>query len=349
MLINILDPKFSVFENYLFLENLGIIFVGLNVLDCLENQFFRFLVFSFENFSTEMTDRDPSTVKNSDAERQPGLPVAANEETRESFTVSDLLAYHDANPQSRKSNNFHFSRQNFIIFVDQHCNMLFIAHNDDFDPYGRTHVWLPYGRHVDLEKGVNEVNLYSRYCIPLDTDAYEVGFACVPLSMSDGTSTTTTSATTTATTPSKPLALTAEQHSEHFQSGTVPPHLALYYAPKVVKVGTTLRVCQLRYNRSTNAVEWMCLAHALAPTTSADAFKPKLRIKCASLEKKFTYEDILKFLRHYNIESDGTFYAASADTSNDAAGYTRVVTGKDGSERYVTTSFPDKDCKYLFC
>ena len=50
-----------------------------------------------------MTDRDPSTAKNSDAERPPGLPVAANEDARESFTVADLLAYHDANPQPRKS------------------------------------------------------------------------------------------------------------------------------------------------------------------------------------------------------------------------------------------------------
>ena len=50
-----------------------------------------------------MTDRNPSTAKNSDAERPPGLPVAANEDARESFTVADLLAYHDANPQPRKS------------------------------------------------------------------------------------------------------------------------------------------------------------------------------------------------------------------------------------------------------
>ena len=223
---------------------------------------------------------------------------------------------------------------------------LCLAHNDETDPYGRSHVWLPYGRHVDVEKGVNEAVLYSRYCIPVDTSAYEVGFACVPLSMTTETPSTTTTATTAATTPSAPLVLSDDQHSEHFKTGSVPPHLALYYAPKVVKVGTTLRICQLRFNRATNTVEWMCLAHAVAPTTSVDAIKPKLRVKCSSLEKKFTHEDMLKFLRHYNIESDGSFYAASADSSNDAAGYTRVVTGKDGVERYVTTTFPDKDCKY---
>ena len=156
-------------------------------------------------------------------------------------------------------------------------------------------------------------------------------------------STTTTTATTTPV--SRPLTLTDAEHSAHFKSGSIPPHLTLYYAPKVVKVGSTLRVCQYRYNRTTNSTEWMCLAHALAPNTPADSFKPKLRVKCTSLEKKFTYEDFMKFLRFYNIESDGTFYAASADSSNDAAGYTRVVVGKDGKDHFVTTTFPDKDRK----
>ena len=50
-----------------------------------------------------MTDRKLSTDEKSEFERQPGHPAAANEDTREPFTVSDLLAYHDANPQTRKS------------------------------------------------------------------------------------------------------------------------------------------------------------------------------------------------------------------------------------------------------
>lgn len=214
--------------------------------------------------------------------------------------------------------------------------------NDDTDPSGRPHVWLPYGRQYNEETETYDTVFYSRYCIPLDTDAYEVGFACVPLCMSA----TSTSTTTTTTTPAPgPLPLTDEQHSAHFKSGSIPPHLALYYAPKVVKVGTTMRVCQFRYNRLTNKPEWMCLAHALAPDTAATTMKPKLRVKCATLDKKFTFEDLMKFLRYYNIESDGSFYAASADTRHDAAGFTRVVTGSDGSERFVTTTFPDKDCK----
>ena len=49
-----------------------------------------------------MTDRKPSTDKKSDAVRHPGHPVAANDDVREPFTVSDLLAYHEAHPQPRK-------------------------------------------------------------------------------------------------------------------------------------------------------------------------------------------------------------------------------------------------------
>ena len=284
-----------------------------------------------------MTDRTGPTAKKSETERPPGLPVAANEDAPGSFTVADLLAHHEANPQPCKS----FFTAHFLFFPLINNFLLFtVVPNDNTDPYGRPHVWLPYGR--DEETG--ETVFYSRYCIPMDTDAYEIGFACVPLSMTTGTTTTTTPTTTSTSTP---LPLTADQHSEHFKAGSVPPHLALYYAPKVVKVGTTLRICQLRYNRTTNNIEWMCLAHALSPNTSVDSFKPKLRVKCPSLEKKFTCEDILNFLRYYNVESDGTFYAASIDTSNDAAGFTRAVVNKDGTTRFVTTTFPDKDCKSL--
>ena len=56
-----------------------------------------------------MTDRGLSSDEKSDTERQPGLPVAANDDAREPFTVSDLIAYHDANPQPRKSKNSAFS------------------------------------------------------------------------------------------------------------------------------------------------------------------------------------------------------------------------------------------------
>ena len=46
-----------------------------------------------------MTDRTAPTAKKSETERPPGLPVAANEDAPGSFTVADLLAYHEANPQ----------------------------------------------------------------------------------------------------------------------------------------------------------------------------------------------------------------------------------------------------------
>ena len=53
-----------------------------------------------------MTDRGSSTAEFSDAERQPGHPVAATDDGREPFTVSDLIAYHEANPQTRKLKTF---------------------------------------------------------------------------------------------------------------------------------------------------------------------------------------------------------------------------------------------------
>ena len=58
-----------------------------------------------------MTDRVTSPDKKIDVERQPGHPVAADEDVTEPFTVSDLLAYHEAHPQPRK-----YIFRNFLDF-----------------------------------------------------------------------------------------------------------------------------------------------------------------------------------------------------------------------------------------
>lgn len=165
--------------------------------------------------------------------------------------------------------------------------------------------------------------LYARYCIPLTVDRYELRQPVIPLP----------STALATTTPATTLDVTNTDHDQILTSGVVPPHLKLFYMPKIVKNGTSYRICQFRYCEEKSEWVWMSLAQPLS-YPDLTRVRPRLRIPCPSLEQKFDLEEVLDFLRTYNIRENGSYYKAAVGDDSTARGY-----GPKG------TSAPSKACK----
>ena len=128
------------------------------------------------------------------------------------------------------------------------------------------------------------------------------------------TSTTTTGATT------EPISPADQEILKNCGPDDIPPHLAPYFIPKLIRDSTTVRLGQVRYDETTKRYCWQVFAQPLrlpTPTT----VHPQLRISCPSLDKKFDTEAIMWFTRHYNLRPDGTYYKATPERVNDARGY----------------------------
>lgn len=143
-------------------------------------------------------------------------------------------------------------------------------------------------------------------------ERYEIGYGVLPLPTTSTTSTTTGSAV--------PFSPAEQEMLLHCSSGEIPPHLAPYFIPKLVRDGSTVRLGQVRFDETTKKFCWQVFAQPLrAPT--ATTIRPQLRISCPNMDKKFTMEDIIHFTRHYNIRSDGSFYKATPEKLGVSNGY----------------------------
>ena len=185
----------------------------------------------------------------------------------------------------------------------------YLVFNETIDPHGRPVVWIPYGR--DEFTGLPD--LYPRYMLPLAVEKYEIKFGVLPLSSVTST-TSTPMVVSTPNTPDEHLALL------HCAPDNIPPHLAPQFIPKVIREGTTVRLCQYRYDEQRKEFTHQTLAQPLRDPTPGQ-IRPHLRISCPSLDKKFCMEEVLDFLRFYNIRSDGSFYRATPERIHDGRGY----------------------------
>ena len=176
------------------------------------------------------------------------------------------------------------------------------------DPRGRPIEWIPYGR----DEFTGTPDLYPRFIIPCAVEKYEISFKVLPPS-----STTTTTSTTTPValpqTPSEHLSLL------HCDPEDIPAHIAPQMIPKIIRDGNTVRLCQYRFDEQQKAFVFHTLAQPLRDPTPGS--NPQLRISCPNLDKKFEFEEILDFLRFYNLRPDGTYYRATPERIHDARGY----------------------------
>ena len=142
-------------------------------------------------------------------------------------------------------------------------------------------------------------------------ERYEIGYGVLPLPAA------TTSVPTGTTTP---FTSAEQQTLLSCAPDEIPPHLAPYFIPKLIRTGSTVRLGQVRYDETTKRYCWQVFAQPMrAPT--ATTVKPQLRVSCPNLDKKFTMEDIIHFTRHYNLRPDGTYYKATPERVCDGKGY----------------------------
>ena len=125
-------------------------------------------------------------------------------------------------------------------------------------------------------------------------------------------------------------------------SGNVPPHLKLFYMPKVIREGSTTRIVQFRYCKPKGKFVWMSFAQPVLDSSTPNA-KPRLRIPAPNLVIKFEYEDMMNFLRFFNTESDGSYYRAAIGDPLDARGYGEYVEGKWKDGKWIDEHW--KNCK----
>ena len=198
--------------------------------------------------------------------------------------------------------------------------------NDSTDPRGRPISWIPYGIHE--ETGAPQ--LYARYAIPLAVDRYEIGYGVLPLPV---VSTTVPTGTATPFTPAEQQTLLACAPND------IPPHLAPYFIPKLVRSGNVVRLGQVRYDEDAKRYCWQVFAQPLRQPT-ATTVRPQLRVSCPNLDKKFPMEEIIHFTRQYNIRPNGTYYKATPERVCDGRGYGEY--GKVAPTVAGTSSFMSK-------
>ena len=174
---------------------------------------------------------------------------------------------------------------------------------------------------------VEQPQMFAKYMIPDNQDRYELGFGVVPLSDTVSATTSTTSTTTTTTTaPSIP-----DFTPDILDVSELPAHLAPFFAPKLIRVQKVVRVVQYRYDEQQKKFCWHVMSQPLRePSLVA---KPAFRISCPSLDRKYDFESVFWFLRHYNIRKDGSYYRATPETIPDGKGFGEHGTFAPDTER----------------
>ena len=168
--------------------------------------------------------------------------------------------------------------------------------------------------------------------LPLNSDRFEIGFGVVPLpTVTEPTPSTSTSTTSVATTPEIAI---PDFTPDILDCENLPAHLETHFAPKLVRVQNVVKMVQYRFDEQQKKFCWHVLKQPLRePATTM--VKPAFRISCPNLDKKFDFESVFWFLRHFNIRRDGSFYRASPEVIPPSRGY-----GERG------TFAPSTDCKY---
>ena len=199
--------------------------------------------------------------------------------------------------------------------------------SETVDPHGNPIQWVPYGVHSPTK----QPQLYAKYVIPLNMDRFELGFGVHPLPSTMEAATASTSATSVATTTSSEI---PDFTPEILDVAELPAHLAPHFAPKLIRVQNVVRLVQYRFDEQQRKFCWHTMSQPLRDP-SATIAKPSFRISCPHLDRKFDFESVFWFLRHYNVRKDGTYYRATPETIADGRGY-----GKHGAIA------PDTECKY---
>ena len=197
-------------------------------------------------------------------------------------------------------------------------NNTFLVLNDSTDTHGRPIQWIPYGRMwtiTDTQTPTGPPQLYARHAVPVTVERYEVGYGVLPLPT---TATSTSTATTAGTTT--PISPADQEILKNCGPDDIPPHLAPYFTPKLIRDGTSVRLGQVRFDETTQRFCWQVFAQPLRMPTERTVH-PQLRISCPSVDKKFDMEAIIHFTRHYNIRSNGSYYKATPERVCDGRGY----------------------------
>ena len=114
-------------------------------------------------------------------------------------------------------------------------------------------------------------------------------------------------------------------HLEHYRAGKVPVHLTILYEPKIIKVGSKRHMVQFRYCPDSKKFRWKMFNRPIIRNRSTrhtvdmvdsdiDLSKPVVFgrengdvIWTTTL---CNMEDVISFLKYYDITSDGFIYAA---------------------------------------
>ena len=114
-------------------------------------------------------------------------------------------------------------------------------------------------------------------------------------------------------------------HMDYYRTGTVPTHHKIYYEPKVIKIRNTNHMVMYRYDADSGRMRWKILRRPLIRNrtdrhtvdlsrVNIDLNKPVL-FDIVDGEKVWTtqlcqMEDVLSWLRYYDISRSGKLYAA---------------------------------------
>ena len=258
---------------------------------------------------TDDNERQPSAASSSTT---PSLPLTTTDHLIYDMVqrlCPDEIVIRRQRPGKLKSIIFRHFHPNFteISFVEQH----YLDYSTT-NPSGNPTVYVPYEVHSPTKKP----QLFARFCIPVNQDVYEFNSTVVPLS----TTTSTTTTSTSASTQSVSLPSTSAEHLELLHCEEIPAHIAPYFIPKVIREGTVVKLVQYRYDAQRKAFCWHVLAQPLREPKPGQT-KPQLRLTCPNLDKKFTIEEVLDFLRYFNINSDGSYYKATPEVFHPGRGF----------------------------
>ena len=114
-------------------------------------------------------------------------------------------------------------------------------------------------------------------------------------------------------------------HMDYYWTGTVPAHHKIYYEPKVIKVRNTNHMVMYRYDADSGRMRWKILRRPLIRNRTDHHTVDLSRVNLdldkpvpwgfENGEKVWTnqhcrMEDVLSWLRYYDITRDGKLYAA---------------------------------------
>ena len=111
---------------------------------------------------------------------------------------------------------------------------------------------------------------------------------------------------------------------EYYEAGKVPAHHRIYYEPKVIRVRNKLYLAQFRYNPESNTFRWHTFGHPVVKPRNPISNRHFLELptSIARLDsyhddgtkdgttRRTPFEDVMSFLRFYDVTKNGKIYAA---------------------------------------